>query len=389
MAHVELRLSLPVLLFAMVSYVGVADSRVTLLRTPENGIQPQAALDGKGTVNLIYFKGLPEGGDIFYVRGNSGETAFSKPIQVNTQSGTAMALGTIRGAQLAVGRNGRIHVVWDGMGKGVAAAESKSPGKSPLYYTRLNDNGTAFEPERNLITYAYGLDGGSSVAADRSGNVYVMWQAPRPGNTDGEAGRAVFVAKSADDGKSFKRETMALSQSIGACACCGMRAFADSRGDVFAFFRAASADHARRDETLLVSRNLGANFQVTYSHEWTVAACPMSSACLSESDEGVLAAAETHGRVFFVRINPATGKVSDPISQESKAKHPVVVANARGEVLLAWTEGTAWGKGGSVAWQVYDRELQPTAVKGHADGLPAWSLATAFANPDGSFTIVY
>src|SRR5438093_5814344 len=89
---------------------------VHLLRTPDGGVQPQAAADGKGVVHLIYFKGDPKGGDIFYVRREPGENEFSKPLPVNTQLHTAMALGTIRGAQLAVGKNGRVHVAWDGMG---------------------------------------------------------------------------------------------------------------------------------------------------------------------------------------------------------------------------------------------------------------------------------
>src|SRR5436305_10827402 len=91
---------------------------VTTLRTLENGIQPQAAVDAKGTVHLIYFKGDPKAGDIFYVRREPGDTDFSTPIEVNTQPRTAMAIGTIRGAQLAVGKNGRVHVAWDGMGEG-------------------------------------------------------------------------------------------------------------------------------------------------------------------------------------------------------------------------------------------------------------------------------
>ena len=39
--------------------------------------------------------------------------------------------------------------------------------------------------------------------------------------------------------------------------------------------------------------------------------------------------------------------------------------------------------------QLYDREGKPLSAKGHADGLPVWSLPTAFAGPDGNFTIIY
>jgi hypothetical protein len=115
----------------------------------------------------------------------------------------------------------------------------------------------------------------------------------------------------------------------------------------------------------------------------------MSSATLTESSGQILAAAETHGRVFFVRVEPQSGKVSAPVSPETQAKHPVAVANPEGEILLAWTEGTGWNKGGSVAWQLYDRDGKPLSEKGRADDLPAWSLPTAFADPFGNFTIVY
>jgi hypothetical protein len=361
-------------------------TQVRVLRTPSNGIQPQAALDSKGVVHLIYFKGEAGAGDISYVRREARQREFSKPIQVNTQPHTAMATGTIRGAQLAVGKNGRVHVVWDGMGEG--ASRAGSPAGQPLFYTRLNDAADAFERERNVITYAYGLDGGSSVAADPQGNVYVTWHAAQPANTNGEGGRAVFVARSNDDGKTFQREAPAISKPTGACACCGMRAFADSRGDVFALYRAAY-EMTNRDETLLISRNIGASFDIAYSHHWNIGACPMSSASLSESLGQILAAAETHGRVFFVRLDPETGKITAPVSPETQAKHPVVIGNPRGEVLLVWSEGTGWNKGGAIGWQVYDREGKPVSPKGSADGLPTWSLPTAFVEPDGDFSIIY
>jgi hypothetical protein len=360
-----------------------ASAAVTLVRTPDGGIQPQAVVDQQGTVHLIYYKGDAAGGDIFYVRQQPIQETFSKPIQVNTRPGSAIAVGTIRGAQPALGRNGRVHVAWNGH-----APANGSYMEAPMLYTRLNDSGTAFEPERNVITSARGLDGGGSVAADNQGNVYVTWHAPKLGNTNGEAGRAVFMARSSDDGKTFAPEKLATTRPTGACGCCGMKAFADSDGNVFVLYRAAS-EMTNRDETLLVSHNHGADFEVAYVHGWKIAACPMSSAFLSDTKAGVLAAAETHGRVFFVRVDPKTGRVSEPISPETKGKHPVVVGNARGDVLLVWTEGTAWNSGGALAWQVYDAAGNPTLEKGRTEGVPAWSLVTAVEKPDHSFLIIY
>jgi hypothetical protein len=377
-----------VICFLNFGLIAAESPRVTLVRTPDDGIQPQAAVDSRGVVHLIYYKGDSGGGDIFYVRLDQGQQTFSTPSQVNSQPKSAMAAGTIRGAQLAVGKNGRVHVAWDGMGKGATRPTINGKEVTPTLYTRLNDAGTGFEPERNLIAYAAGLDGGGSVAADNHGNVYVFWHAPKPGNTNGEAGRAVFVARSADDGKTFDRERLTTEKPTGACGCCGMKSFADSEGNVFALYRAAS-EMVNRDEILLISRNHGSDFELAYAHGWKVATCPMSSAFISETRAGVLAAAETHGRVYFVRLDPKTGKVSEPVSPTTKGKHPVAIGNAHGEVLLVWTEGTGWAKGGAVAWQLYDQTGNPTSEKGRTEGVPVWSLATAFAKQDGNFVIIY
>ena len=109
----------------------------------------------------------------------------------------------------------------------------------------------------------------------------------------------------------------------------------------------------------------------------------------ARTEAGILAAAETHGRVFFVRVDPKTGQVSSPVSPEIQAKHPVAIANSKGETLFAWAEGTGWNKGGAVAFQIFDKESKPMAEKGRAEGLQPWSLPTAFVERDGNFTIVY
>src|SRR3954452_14619448 len=84
-------------------------------------------------------------------------------------------------------------------------------------------------------------------------------------------------------------------------------------------------------------------------------------------------------------------KVEAPIGAPAGKgqKHPRLAVNKAGDVLFVWTEGTGWKKGGSLAYQLYDRTGKAISDKGTVDGVPAWSFAAPVANTDGSFTILY
>jgi hypothetical protein len=250
-------------LLAGTTATGSAAATVTVLATPNGGIQPQAVVDAKGTLHLIYFKGEPDAGDIFYVRREAAKERFSDPLRVNSQPGSAVAIGTIRGGQIALGKEGRVHVAWNGSGK------VKSGSGSPMLYARLNDSGTAFEPQRNLMQVTSILDGGGTVAADGSGNVYVAWHALKTGGDRGEEHRQVWVARSANEGKTFSQEAPAWTEATGACACCSLHAFADSNGSAYLLYRSANAG-VNRDIYLLSSTNKGQSFQGALIHKWKV-----------------------------------------------------------------------------------------------------------------------
>jgi hypothetical protein len=230
-------------------------SSVTLLRVPNGGIQPQAVVDAKGTLHLIYFKGdKANAGDLFYVRRDRGQESFSEPIRINSRPGTACAVGSVRGGQIALGKDGRPHVVWNGDGG--------------TDYARLSDAGTAFEEQRNLMRQTEVPDGGGTVAADDAGNVYVIWHGQRKG-VRGEGNRQVWVARSTDDGKTFAMEAPAWAEPTGVCPCCSTRAFADRDGIVYVLYRSANAE-VNRDIYLLVSEDRGKSFQKALIHKWKV-----------------------------------------------------------------------------------------------------------------------
>jgi hypothetical protein len=376
---------------------------VVVVRLPPGGVQPQAAVDDRGRVHVVYFAGDPAAGDVFYAR-LDGRT-LSTPVRVNRQPGSAIAMGTVRGPHMAVGRGGRVHVAW----MGSAAATPRVNGKAaPMLYARSTAAGDgtaagdAFEPERNVIRGAVGLDGGGSVAADRDGNVYVAWHAPPAGTVDGgEAARTVWVARSADDGATFAPERAAVADGSGTCACCGMRAAAGPDGRVYLLYRNAT-DAVNRDVRLLASADHGQTFAVAAADPWNVSRCVMSTAAFAPlpGAGGVVAAWETKSQIRFARLAAdASGQVADAESRVVVAsvpgtgpnrKHPAAACDPAGNVLIAWTEGTAWSKGGTIVWQRFDPSGRPAeGGGGRAAGLPAWGAPAVVSNPGGGFTILY
>lgn len=375
-----------------------APERIALLRVPNGGLQPQAVVDEEGALHLVYFAGDSRQGDLFYVRSNNLGRSFSVPLRINSQRGSALATGTIRGAQLALGRNGRIHVAWNGS----MQAEPKGPlnpdsGKSgmPMLYSRLSEARDAFEPQRNLMHHSFGLDGGGSVAADRDGNVYVAWHGigeseGSGGGKEGEARRSVWVTKSADEGRSFSKERKAWKEDTGACGCCGMKIFADKRGNISALYRSAT-ESVHRDIYLLTSKDRGTSFRGNLLHKWDINACPMSSMDLAEDGNTILCAWETGGQIYLSRLDRDGAPNGEPLAAPGAGKnrkHPRLATNKDGEVLLVWTEGTGWQKGGSLAWQLYDKSGHPVGVTRQLPGIPTWSFAAPFARA-GGFAIVY
>jgi hypothetical protein len=358
---------------------------VSLNRLPAGGIQPQIAVDGRGTVHVVYFKGDAANGDLFYATlADSG--AWSVPIRVNSEPDSAVATGTVRGAQLAIGRGGRVHVSWNGSSRATPKAPS---GATPLLYTRFDPQRQAFESQRNLIQFATGLDGGGAIAADSRGRVFVAWHAGGP-DSKGEGDRRVWLAASADDGATFGKERAVSDISTGACGCCGMDGLVDRRGAIQFLYRSAR-ELLNRDAYLLRSTDSGRTFASTKLQEWSLGACPMSTFALAETGDGVVAAWETAGQVQFARVTAdgAVGRLVMAPGSERARRHPSLAVNSRGDVLLAWSEGTAWQRGGSVAWQLFDKTERATGDVRRAPGVPVWGLVAAYARRDGSFTIVY
>jgi hypothetical protein len=383
-----------VLLYINRAPVRTADNSVVLVRVPANGIQPEAIVDSRGILHLLYFAGEPRAGDLFYVRSRDYGQTFSTPVRVNSQPGSALATGTIRGGQLAIGRSGRVHVTWNGsemaVPKGMSNPADGQP-TAPFLYTRSNVEGTRFEAQRNLTTRGYFIDGGGSIAADSRGNVYATWHAAPVDGPPGEDRRRLWIARSTDEGATFSPEQPAWQEPTGACGCCGVRMFAGPSDALYVLYRSATAT-VHRDMFLLESNDQGRTFRGARVQPWEIGACPMTSMAMASSASNVFAAWETAGQVYFGEIDAKRARIPVTVPAPgvgSTRKHPRLAVNGSGDVLVVWTVGTAWARGGALAWQTFDSSARVAAISGTAPGVPVWSFGAAIARPDGRFVIFY
>lgn len=373
------------LMFAMWMVPGVISAaEVELAAVPHGGIQPQLETDRNGTLHLIYYKGNPGHGNLYYTKRLEGTLEFNAPIRVNDTDGSAIAMGTIRGAHMAIGHDGRVHVAWMGSAKVAAETDGKHR-QHPMLYTCLETGDSHFRPSRNVVTWTEGIDGGGSIAADSKGNIYIAWHGAAPGNTQGEAGRSVFMAVSRDGGATFSREVRVDVEPYGTCSCCGMRAHVDSHDHVYFLYRTASA--LSRDMRLLVSTDSGESFSGVHINSWIINTCPMSSASIHNgAEEAIDLVTERSGSVEWTQFR---GKPQSTVTvSKIKAKYPDIAINKAGIAMVVWSEGALWDNAGHARWKMYDnnREL---IRQGQAEAVDSWSFPSVAVKADGDFILLY
>ncbi len=355
-----------------------AEPIVRIERLPTGAVQPQSIIDSRGGVHVVYLAGEARASDVYYMFRKAGEKSFSQPIKVNSQAGSAVAVGTIRGAQLAVSRSGVVHVLWNGS----QTALPKQGEGSPLLYACLLPGKQSFEPQRNIMKTSYALDGGGSIAVDGRGQVYIAWHASKTSPPKGETGRAVFLVVSPDDGRTFTPEREISPPNSGTCACCGLRVAVDEQDRLNVLFRAAFTV-MDRDMVWLQSKDQGKSFEVINRDAWRIGQCPMSTAWVRD---GWLAW-ESDGKVKYARQGVGDLQAFSPVGNV-KRKHPVAVQLKDGSAVLIWTEGTGWQKGGAVCWQTAGKDGKLTGKPQTKSDLPVWGLATAWAEPNGNDVVI-
>ncbi len=346
---------------------------VATLRIPEGGRMPRAVVDGAGTLHVVYVAGETSRGDLFHVTRESGATGWSEPRQVNSRALSVTGVGPIDGAQLALGPDGRLHVVW---------LQADPPAFS---YARSRADGSGFERRRELPAGEAGaLEAGPAVAADGGGNVYVFWHA----GASEDARRSVFLTLSRDGGATFEPARRVSAVAEGACACCGLSALVAPGGAVHVSYRGAG-DNVRRGQRLLTSTDRGRSFSDRLVQPWDLGACPVSTTTLSAGPGGLTVAWETQGQVYFAGAGRLDDARSPPGGARFRRKNPAVAVGAGGDTLLAWGDGPGFSFGGSLQWQVFDAAGRPVGEPGGGAGTVIEGSTVAAVVQDGRFLVVF
>ena len=346
---------------------------VATLRVPDGGRLPRAVVDTDDTVHLLYIGDGTRSANLFHVTREAGATGWSEPRRVNSRELSVSGTGPVDGAQLALGPDQRLHVVW------LQAEPAR------FFYTRSRADGSGFEPQRDLSTGEEGnLEAGPAVAADRRGNVFVFWHA----GAFEDARRSVYLTVSRDGGTTFEPPRRVSREAEGACACCGLAAATDPSGAVHVSYRGAG-DNVRRGQRLLTSTDYGRTFSDELVDPWELGACPVSTTNLLAGPDGPTVAWETAGQVYFADVDRLDAVRSPPGKARFRRKNPAVAVNARGDALLAWGDGPGFSFGGSLHWQVFDAAGRPVGEPGGGTGTIIGGSTSAAVVQDGRFLVIF
>jgi hypothetical protein len=306
-----------------------AAERVKVIATPADGQVPDAEVDPGGTIHIAYVAGK----DAWYVKATDDGKISSAPLRINSEPGTVHPPNMFRGPDLALGKDGRVHVIWY-----VSAYQRKLPKDEwGVFYSSRDPGKSEFAASRNLN---HKPSDNYSLAADEKGNVAVVWMAGK-----------IVVSFSEDNGASFKDLSVPIADP---CECCASRALFTGNSVLAIAYR--EKENNMRDMHLLRKQPGQSSFtrQKVSSVPWQINACPMTGAFLANGKTGPVMAWETRGAISYARID-AMDSLTTPkeIKAAAKGKWPIALSAPDGAVLVSWKNGN------TLAWQLHDSADKP------------------------------
>ena len=255
-------------------------------------------------------------------------------------------------------------------------------GGGDLFYTTSKDEGRSYAKEQRVNSVpksaiSAGTIRGAHLTLGRRGRVHVAWNGTsKPGSKERGAPMLYTFLDEKTGTFAPQRNLMTKTRHLD-----GGGSVAQTRVAMFTSFGTPrfSTDPPRRVTARSGSRSRRTTARP--SHPSSARTRPRPAPA------GLLAAWETREDVYFGPIDYSPLEIKRKTRAAGRGrqrKHPSIATNQRGEVPLVWTEGTGWNRGGSLAWQLYDKNANPIDEQsGKTPGIAVWSFRAVFAK---SFT---
>jgi len=335
-------------------------NRVNVTRVPGDAKVVKAQLGADGTIHLL----LDAEDGPRYVKSTDAGVTFSAPIKIVDSASQKPGL-TFQGEDLAIGKDGRVHVAMSNN-----AWKLKLPEEEwGFYYASLLPDAKAFSPVRNLNRKP---SEGFSIAADERGNVTACFLSGK-----------LFTMVSHDNGETFGKYGEP-NPAWNPCDCCTTAAVYGTDGNLALLYREETDNE--RDMFVVLSDQRGKSkpLRAPVSDTlWKLNGCPMTYFTITRTDTGYVAAWPTKGQVYFARLDKA-GAALPP----GEIKTPGTSGMRNGLVALSASDGAtlvAWKNKDVLGWQLYDAKGQPQGEPGSAKS--AGSGAAGVVLPDGKFLV--
>lgn len=228
------------------------------------GKQPTIAVDKANNLHVVFGRGT----EIFYVFSDDQGKTFSNPGKVAAQP--KLALGATRGPQIIATDQGLV----------IAAADHT--GRIMAYHRKLGEN--EWSRGVNILKNdSTAPEGFITIAAGKKSQVHAAWLDTRIGKQNN-----IFAATSPDGGRTWSDSKLVYQGPEGkVCPCCRPSIAADRKGNVYVMFRNESK--GARDLYLAKSHDGGKTFSEAEklgTGTWLLKQCPMDGGAVSIDPKG-------------------------------------------------------------------------------------------------------
>lgn len=363
-----------------------AVAEIHLQKTPDGGVQPRLNVDESGTIHLLYFKkrlSAPSAreGNLYYRQYLSEQNRFGLPVKVSSSAYDIRTFSIAR-ASMAVGGDGRVHVVW------------YLPGDNQYYYSRSNTERSQFETQQPIVDkFGEGLDAGADIAALGS-QVAIIWGA---GALSREPERTVYGRISNDSGATFSDELQMGNKQLGACACCSLATNFGAENELAIAYRSAIDGVGRHMQALTVQFagkeiESGGYAELSPLQEWELSACPLSTNDITVDAAGnQWLVFETEGRIIQMQLGK--GAAAMPVAEpfiKTRQKNPAVAINAMGDRLIVWGEAISHARGGRLNMHLFAEDGSDKNTDFVEEvSIPQFSFPATAVLPGGDFLVLY